>query len=80
MTHTTLAKWGLAPDWLSPQQAAALLEPGFDVDRITALVAAGSVDAHSDQSGVMLVEKISLARYQELIWKQRVGKRQVVVN
>lgn len=80
MAHSTLAKWGMAPDWLLPQQAAALLEPGFDVDRISALIAAGSVDARRDQAGVMLVEKISLAHYQELIWRERVGKRHAVVN
>jgi len=70
MMNNTLARWGQAPDWLSLAEAAQLMGPDYDVDRIAALVASATVVAQCDRVG-----KISLARHQESIWTQQVETR-----
>lgn len=70
-TNTLLAQWALAPDWLTPAQAAQLLGPAYDADRILALVDSAYIYARRDLWGSLLIEKISLAAHQETIWRRQ---------
>lgn len=77
-----ISNWGQAPDWLSLAQAAKLLGPGYDAPAIAALVDSAAIDARRDAAGRLLVEKVSLAAYQEMIWQQQQARkrRAAVVN
>lgn len=65
----TLATWAMAPDWLTPAQAAALMGPAYAPEAINTLISIGAVDAEQDDSGAWLVEKIGLSEYQTALWE-----------
>jgi hypothetical protein len=65
----TLATWAVAPDWLTPAQAAALMGLAYTPEAINTLIAIGAVDAEQDETGAWLVEKIGLSEYQTALWE-----------
>jgi len=59
----------MAPDWLTPAQAAVLMGPAYTSEAINTLIAIGAVDAEQDKDGTWLVEKIGLSEYQTALWE-----------
>lgn len=66
---SNLAAWALAPEWVTPAQAAVLMGNNYTPDTIRALIELGAVDAEEDAAGAWRVETRSLREYQDALWE-----------
>ncbi len=62
----TLVAWTLAPDWLTPAQAAELMGGDYTEDAIRILIDHGALVAESFD-GTLLVEKRGLFEYRQAL-------------
>lgn len=65
----TIVHWVFAPDWLTLEEAAALMGPAYSAAAIETLIEIGAVDAEQDRDGTWLVEKRSLREYRDALWE-----------
>ena len=63
----SLVDWILAPQWVTPDQAAFLMGRGYDLAEIHELMAIGAFDLRDTPDGGFLIERASLREYQEAL-------------
>ncbi len=63
----SLVDWILAPEWVTPEQAAFLMGRGYDLATIHELMTIGAFDLRDAPDGATLIERASLREYQEAL-------------
>jgi hypothetical protein len=63
----SLVDWILAPDWVTPEQAAFLMGRGYDLATIHELMTIGAFDLRDGPAGEYLIERESLREYQDAL-------------
>ena len=66
---SSLVAWALAPEWVTPAQAAELLGNNHTPDTIRTLIELGAIDAEEDVARGWLIETRSLQEYQDARWE-----------
>ena len=64
----SLVAWAVAPEWVTPVQAAKLMGLGYSEDKIMQLCDLGGIVAE-EVDGRLLVELRSLSEYRESLWE-----------
>lgn len=64
----SLAAWAVAPDWVTPAQAAQLMGTDYTEERILQLVELGGIVAE-ERDRVLLIELRSLSEYRDALWE-----------
>lgn len=67
MTGSLLA-WAVAPDWVTPAQAAQLMGTDYTEEKILQLVELGGIVAE-ERDRVLLIELRSLSEYRDALWE-----------
>ena len=63
----TPVDWALAPEWVTPEQAAFLMGRHYSVEDIYELMDLGAFDLKDAPDGTYLIERDSLLEYQEAL-------------
>lgn len=64
----SLAAWAVAPDWVTPDQAARLMGLDYSETKIMQLIDLGGIVAE-EVDGRLLIELRSLSEYRESLWE-----------
>lgn len=68
MTSSGLLAWAVAPDWVTPVQAAQLMGTDYNEAKILQLVELGSIVAE-ERDRALLIELRSLSEYRDALWE-----------